>query len=92
MLGIGGMNFSVHMDEKTLAELNQVAKEEGISRSALLSEAFRRYSEERSQRVQTNGWPQVLIDHWNQTKPEDYSDHPDFGGASDFKPLRDQLL
>jgi metal-responsive CopG/Arc/MetJ family transcriptional regulator len=86
------MNFSVHMDEKTLAELNQVAKEEGKSRSALLSEAFRRYSEERAQRVQTNGWPQLLIDHWNKAKPADYSEHPDFGDTADLKPLRDQLL
>jgi metal-responsive CopG/Arc/MetJ family transcriptional regulator len=86
------MNFSVHMDEKMLAELNQVAKEEGKSRSALLSEAFRRYSEERTQRVHTNGWPQVLIDHWDKAKPADYSEHPDFGDTSDLKPLREPTL
>jgi predicted transcriptional regulator len=92
MLGVIGMNFSVHMDEKTLAELNQVAKEEGKSRSALLSEAFRRYSDERSQREHTNQWPQVLIDHWNKAKPADYSEHPDFGDTADLQPLRDPAL
>jgi metal-responsive CopG/Arc/MetJ family transcriptional regulator len=86
------MNFSVHMDERTLAELNRLAKEEGISRSALLSEAFRQYSDERSNRVRTNGWPQVLVDHWNKVNAEDYSEHPDFGNTTDLKPLRDPLL
>jgi metal-responsive CopG/Arc/MetJ family transcriptional regulator len=86
------MNFSVHMDEKTLAELNQVAKEEGKSRSALLSDAFRRYSEERSRQIRTNGWPQVLIDHWDKAKPADYSEHPDFGDTADLQSLRDPSL
>lgn len=53
------MNFSVHMDELTLSELNRLAKEEGKSRSALLSEAFRRYLDEHARRLETNGWPQV---------------------------------
>jgi metal-responsive CopG/Arc/MetJ family transcriptional regulator len=92
MLGIIDMNFSVHMDENTLAELNRLAKEEGKSRSALLSEAFRQYSDERSKRVRTNGWPQVLIDHWNTANPEDFSTHPDFGDTADLKPLRDPSL
>jgi metal-responsive CopG/Arc/MetJ family transcriptional regulator len=86
------MNFSVHMDEKTLAELNQLAKEEGKSRSALLSDAFRQYSDERSKQVRTNGWPQLLIDHWSKAKPEDYSEHPDFGDTADLKPFSDPSL
>jgi metal-responsive CopG/Arc/MetJ family transcriptional regulator len=92
MLGKTRLNFSVHMDEKTLAELNQVAKEEGKSRSALLSEAFRWYAEERSQRIYNNGWPQILIDHWDKAPSEDYSEHPDFGGTAGLKPFRDPLI
>jgi metal-responsive CopG/Arc/MetJ family transcriptional regulator len=48
MLGIDTMNFSVHMDEPTLLELNRIAKEDGKSRSALLSEAFRKYLDDRN--------------------------------------------
>lgn len=86
------MNFSVHMDELTLSELNRLAKEEGKSRSALLSEAFRRYLDEHARRLETNGWPQVLIDHWNNAKPEDFANHPDFGSTQDLLPLGDPKL
>jgi hypothetical protein len=50
------------------------------------------YSDERSKQVRTNGWPQLLIDHWSKTKPEDYSEHPDFGDTADLKPLSDPSL
>jgi metal-responsive CopG/Arc/MetJ family transcriptional regulator len=86
------MNFSVHMDESTLADLNRIAKEEGKSRSALLAEAFRRYSVERMQLQASNGWPQSLIDHWNTAKPEDFADHPDFSSTQDLRPLNDSKL
>ena len=86
------MNFSVHMDEPTLAELNRIAKEEGKSRSALLAEAFRRYSKERERHAESNGWPKVLIDHWNSANPEGFADHPDFGNTQDLAPLNDQSL
>jgi metal-responsive CopG/Arc/MetJ family transcriptional regulator len=86
------MNFSVHMDDVTLRDLDQTAKEEGKSRSALLKEAFKAYLEERRRRDKNNGWPQSLIDHLNNTKPEDFADLPDFGDTSDLLPLKDPVL
>jgi metal-responsive CopG/Arc/MetJ family transcriptional regulator len=86
------MNFSVHMDEATLSELNRVAKEEGKSRSALLSEAFKLYVDERNEHTQTKGWPKVLVDHWNSVAAESFLDHPDFGNTDDLKPLHDPAL
>jgi metal-responsive CopG/Arc/MetJ family transcriptional regulator len=92
MLGITAMNFSVHMDEPTLLELNRIAKEDGKSRSALLSEAFRKYLDDRSREQKLSGWPQVLVDHWNNASPLDLTPHPDFANTDDLKPLRDPVL
>jgi metal-responsive CopG/Arc/MetJ family transcriptional regulator len=80
------MNFSVHMDEKTLSELTQTAKIQGMSRSALLTEAFRQYVKQQQLNEQNNGWPKELIDHLKKTRPIKC---PDFDDTSDLLQLKE---
>jgi metal-responsive CopG/Arc/MetJ family transcriptional regulator len=80
------MNFSVHMDDKTLQELTLTARSEGRSRSALLTEAFRQYVKQRDEAQANNGWPQVLVDHLKIVGNQSF---PDFDDVSDLLPLND---
>ncbi len=83
------MNFSVHMDQKTLLDLTATARAEGKSRSALLTEAFKQYVEQRQLRETNNGWPQSLLDHFNSDQAIELHD---FDNTSDLLPLRDDVL
>jgi metal-responsive CopG/Arc/MetJ family transcriptional regulator len=83
------MNFSVHMDDKTLGDLTATARAEGRSRSALLTEAFKLYVEQRQLLDMNNGWPQLLLDHFNSDEAIELHD---FDNTSDLLPLRDNVL
>jgi hypothetical protein len=77
------LDISINFDEATLAQLDAVAATEGCSRGDVLTDSFLRFLQSRHESVANNGWPQLLIDHWDRTKPDDYADVPDFDDASD---------
>jgi metal-responsive CopG/Arc/MetJ family transcriptional regulator len=79
------MNFSVHMDEKTLSELTQAAQAKGLSRSALLTQAFKQYVTQQQLIDKNNGWPKALIDHLKKATPINC---PDFDDTSDLLQLK----
>lgn len=53
------MNFSVHMDEKTAAELAELARETGKTRNALLVQAVREFVSRRRPKK----WPEAVLEH-----------------------------
>lgn len=53
------MNFSIHLPNHLLQELDQHVKSGGESRSAVVRDAVQQYLE----RFRTSRWPQTLIAH-----------------------------
>lgn len=75
------MNFSIHLPNHLLQELDQHVKSGGESRSAVVRDAVQQYLE----RFRSSHWPQTLVAHMQEgmaSRVEDagakHTDEPDF--------------
>ncbi len=81
------MNFSIHLPNHLLQELDQHVKSGGESRSAVVRDAVQQYLE----RFRASRWPQTLVAHMQSglqaaTHVEDSAGHQ--GTEPDFDAIR----
>lgn len=57
MLYLWRMNFSIHVDDKTIKELMRLVQEMGKSRNALITEAIRKFIEAQKRKE----WPREVL-------------------------------
>ncbi len=68
------MNFSLHLDDETLARLNQAVERTGQTRNRLIGAAVREWLG----RYEAADWSPTLSEHWRNPAPELESGVADF--------------
>lgn len=61
------MNFSVHFDEATIAQLTAAVRRSGLTRNRLIVRAVQEWLERNAEKE----WPAALRAHWRNPAPEE---------------------
>lgn len=60
------MNFSVHLDDKTVARLSEAVKRLGLTRNRIIARAVQEWLDRNTAR----DWPEALQKHFRNPAPE----------------------